>query len=158
VNFNEAHRLYYAPGLQAANVEANHRRYPFNLRTMRTAKRIEQAQGCAYVSSVAGELMRQDGIEPPARGVEPGTKYSYLAYSANKARQEYATRKRHRRLVSLGWRIGAAPGMVGKKAIALLRGEETRGRLIDCQGRAVFLPGRNRANGFAADSIYLKAA
>lgn len=151
-------QLVYYKTLSAKSVRMDYRSTPFNLRTIRACRKIEKAEGCPYVASVAAELMRQDGLTPPARGVEPGTAYSYMAYCAGNAHHEYQARRRRRKLESEGWRLGACQDMVGRKVVALIHGEPKNGRIIDAGWRLCFMPARNRTKGYAADQLFLKAA
>jgi hypothetical protein len=152
-------KLYiYSPDLSAETVKRDYGSYPYNLRTMRACRKVERECGCPYVSTVGGELMRQDGLEVPIRGCDDGTPYSYLAYCATVAHHEYQKRKKHRRLVSLGWRLGCDESMVGQKVVALIHGEPKNGRIVDAEGRHIFMPSRNRTRGYLPGDLYLKAA
>lgn len=148
----------YTRDLSAETVGRDYKSYPYNLRTMRACRKVEQKHGCPYVSTVGGELMRQDGLEVPIRGCDDGTPYSYLAYCAGVAHHEYQKRKTHRRLVSLGWRLGCDESMVGKKVVALIHGEQKKGRIIREVIGTCFLPARHKKRGYNAEKLYLMAA
>jgi|694.fasta_scaffold02276_48 hypothetical protein len=144
----------YCRNIDAQNIKEDFAKAPFNLHTMRARRKVERHRGCSYVSEVARILRAGDG-EPESSDIAP---YSFLAYCANEVHQRYLQRKEHRRLVSLGWNKGCDESMVGKKAIALINGQEKKGRIVREVIGVCFLPARHRRRGYNAEKLYLMAA
>ena len=143
-------RLVYTPRVEAAGLVEQYQAMPYNLATVRAARAVERATGCAYIREVGRRLAARDGA-----GYVEGGVYDYLAYAAGKVLQALAARREARELARDGWRVaGDLPS--GARVEARLSGKVTPGRVVESGGVKVFLPARHRRNGFRLAGLYVR--
>ena len=143
-------RLVYTRRIEAAGLAENYLALPYNLATVRAARAVERATGCAYIREVGRRLAARDGADYVEGGV-----YDYLAYAAGQVLQALAARREARELARDGWRVaGDLPP--GARIEAIIYGKVTTGRVVESGGVKVFLPARHRRNGFRLAGLYVR--
>jgi hypothetical protein len=133
--------LHFIKDITAA--PQDYKSFPFNFSTMRARRKVQKELGCAYVSAVAKILAESHGETISERDID-GTKWSYYAYSANRAHEVYQKRVHERTMTKQGFRPASQFVKAGDVVLYLNGGEQFKGRVVDGDSGIGIMPPKSR--------------